>query len=57
MKELWTRINFSPTTFERPEHNNEDEDKEGNMEGDRPVNKIPEVEKKEMPKPTKERLT
>ena len=57
MKELWARINFSPTIFKLPEDNKEDEDKEDNMEGDRPVNKIPEVEKKEMPKATKERLT
>ena len=57
MKELWTKINFSPTTFELPENNFDDEEKEDNMEGDRPVNKGKEVEKKEMPKATREKLT
>ena len=56
MKELWTRIDFSPTTFELPE-NLEAEEKEDNMEGDMHVNKTNEVEKKEMPKATREKLT
>ena len=57
IKELWANIKFSPTTFELPEDTNEDEDKEDTMEGDIPVKKIPEVEKKEMTKATKEKLT
>ena len=57
MKELWAKINFSPTTFELPENNIDDEEKEDNMEGDRPVNKGKEVEKKEMPKAAREKLT
>ena len=57
MKELWANIKFSPTTFELPEDNNEEEDKEDTLEGDRPIQKMFETEKKETPKTTKEKLT
>ena len=40
-----------------PENNLDDEEKEDNMEGDRPVSKGKEVEKKEMPKAAREKLT
>ena len=56
MKELWTKIDFSPTTFELPE-NLEAEEKEDNMEGDMLVNKTNVVEKREIPRATKEKLT
>ncbi len=57
MKELWANIKFSPTTFKLPEDNNEEEDKEDTMEGDKPVKKMSEIEKKEIPKTTEEKLT
>ena len=37
--------------------NNEEEDKEDTLEGDRPIKKMSEIEKKETPKTTKEKLT
>ena len=49
------QIDFSPTTFELPE-NLEAEEREDNMEGDMLVNKTNDVEKKEIPKATKEKL-
>ena len=57
MKEVWANIKFSPTIFELPEDTNEDEDREDTMDGDRPVKKIPEVEKQDMSEATKERPT